>query len=54
MKTLGLIGGISWISTIDYYRQICLGINQKMGESSTAAPPKVANIYQAGGKEPII
>ena len=34
MKTLGLIGGISWISTIDYYRQICLGINEKMGESN--------------------
>ncbi len=34
MRTLGLIGGISWISTIDYYRQICLGINEKMGESN--------------------
>ncbi|HTA27320.1 MAG TPA: aspartate/glutamate racemase family protein [Bacteroidia bacterium] len=34
MRTLGLIGGISWISTIDYYRQICVGINEKMGESN--------------------
>jgi len=27
MKTLGLIGGISWVSTIDYYRLINEGIN---------------------------
>jgi aspartate racemase len=31
MKTLGLIGGISWVSTIDYYRYINLGINDKLG-----------------------
>lgn len=31
MKTIGLIGGISWLSTIDYYRQICLGFNEKLG-----------------------
>ena|ERR1700679_2983348 len=33
MKTLGLIGGISWISTIDYYRQISLEFNKKLGGS---------------------
>jgi len=33
MKILGLIGGISWISTIDYYRQISLGFNEKLGGS---------------------
>ena len=33
MKILGLIGGISWISTIDYYRQISLGFNEKLGKS---------------------
>lgn len=32
MKTLGLIGGISWISTIDYYRAINEGINQQLGD----------------------
>lgn len=31
MKTLGLIGGISWVSTLDYYKNINLGINQKLG-----------------------
>ncbi|HTB32359.1 MAG TPA: amino acid racemase [Bacteroidia bacterium] len=33
MKILGLIGGTSWISTIDYYRQISLLFNQKLGGS---------------------
>jgi aspartate racemase len=31
MKTLGLIGGISWVSTIDYYKYINEGINKKLG-----------------------
>jgi aspartate racemase len=31
MKTLGLIGGTTWLSTIDYYRYINEGINQKSG-----------------------
>jgi aspartate racemase len=31
MKTLGLIGGISWISTVDYYKLINEGINSKLG-----------------------
>jgi aspartate racemase len=31
MKTLGLIGGISWVSTIDYYRAINEGINAQLG-----------------------
>jgi len=31
MKILGLIGGISWISTVDYYRFINKGINEKLG-----------------------
>jgi aspartate racemase len=31
MKILGLVGGISWISTIDYYRFINEGINEKLG-----------------------
>jgi aspartate racemase len=33
MKTLGLIGGISWVSTIDYYKQISLEFNKKLGGS---------------------
>lgn len=31
MKTLGLIGGISWVSTVDYYRYINEGINARVG-----------------------
>jgi len=31
MKILGLIGGISWVSTIDYYKLINQGINEKLG-----------------------
>jgi aspartate racemase len=31
MKKLGLVGGISWISTIDYYRFINEGVNKKLG-----------------------
>lgn len=31
MQTLGLIGGISWVSTIDYYKLINRGINDKLG-----------------------
>ena len=31
MKTLGLIGGTSWISTVDYYRYINQLINERVG-----------------------
>jgi aspartate racemase len=31
MKKIGLIGGISWVSTIDYYRYLNEGINEKLG-----------------------
>lgn len=31
MKILGLIGGISWVSTVDYYTLINQGINKKLG-----------------------
>jgi aspartate racemase len=36
MKILGLIGGISWVSTIDYYRMINEGINKKLGDLNFA------------------
>jgi aspartate racemase len=36
MKTIGLIGGTSWVSTIDYYRLINEGINEKLGGSNFA------------------
>jgi aspartate racemase len=31
MKKLGLVGGISWVSTIDYYRYINEGVNERLG-----------------------
>ena len=31
MKRIGLVGGMSWTSTLDYYRLINEGINQRLG-----------------------
>ena len=31
MRKIGLIGGISWVSTIDYYKYINMGVNEKLG-----------------------
>ncbi|MFZ4761256.1 MAG: aspartate/glutamate racemase family protein [Alphaproteobacteria bacterium] len=31
MKTIGLIGGMSWESTIEYYRLINIGIKERLG-----------------------
>ncbi len=31
MRTIGIIGGLSWPSTIDYYRVINEQINQRLG-----------------------
>lgn len=31
MKTIGLLGGMSWESTISYYRSLNLGINERLG-----------------------
>jgi aspartate racemase len=31
MKTLGLVGGTGWVSTVDYYRLINQGINKILG-----------------------
>lgn len=36
MKTIGLIGGTSWISTIDYYRNINQQINDLLGGLNSA------------------
>ncbi|MEO8622225.1 MAG: aspartate/glutamate racemase family protein [bacterium] len=31
MKKIGLVGGLSWVSTLDYYRYINEGVNQRLG-----------------------
>jgi aspartate racemase len=36
MKTLGLIGGTTWVSTTDYYRLINKEVNQKLGGHHSA------------------
>src|SRR5579863_1942570 len=36
MKTLGLIGGTSWVSTMDYYRIINQQVNKKLGGRNSA------------------
>jgi aspartate racemase len=36
MKTIGLLGGMSWESTLEYYRLINLEIKQKLGGSHSA------------------
>ena len=36
MKILGIIGGTSWASTIDYYQAINLGVNEKLAGNNFA------------------
>lgn len=36
MKKLGLLGGVSWVSTVDYYRYINEGINAQLGDLNFA------------------
>lgn len=36
MKTIGLIGGISWLSTMDYYRLLNQKVNEQLGGVSSA------------------
>jgi aspartate racemase len=36
MKTLGLVGGTTWVSTIDYYRLINEGVAERLGGSQSA------------------
>ena len=36
MKTIGLVGGIGWVSSVEYYRIINEAINQRLGELNSA------------------
>lgn len=36
MKTLGLIGGTTWVSTVDYYRLINRQVNERLGGLNSA------------------
>ncbi len=35
MKTLGLIGGTSWVSTLDYYKIINQEVNKELGDNNS-------------------
>lgn len=36
MKTIGLLGGVSWHSTVDYYKYINTMVNQRLGGNNAA------------------
>ncbi len=36
MKKIGIVGGISWVSTLDYYKLINQGVNENMGGLNSA------------------
>lgn len=36
MKTIGMLGGMSWESTLDYYRYINLRVKERLGDSHSA------------------
>lgn len=36
MKTIGIIGGTTWHSTLEYYRKINQGIHQRLGKNHSA------------------
>ncbi|HVE60597.1 MAG TPA: hypothetical protein VNA26_02175 [Chitinophagaceae bacterium] len=36
MKTIGLVGGLTWHSTIDYYRIINEQVNSRLGNDKAA------------------
>jgi aspartate racemase len=36
MKTIGLIGGTTWVSTLDYYRAMNEGVNHRLGKWHSA------------------
>lgn len=46
MKTIGLIGGMSWLSTIDYYRYLNESLGRRMGGMHN--PPILLNSIDVG------
>ena len=36
MKTIGMIGGMSWESTVSYYKALNRGVKEALGESHSA------------------
>src|SRR5690606_576719 len=48
MKTIGLIGGMSWESTIPYYRQINETLKARLGGLHSARDGQAAGVGLAG------
>ena len=46
MKTIGLLGGMSWESTIPYYRLINEGIKQRLGGLHLRKCCYIASIFR--------
>ncbi|UWQ25007.1 aspartate/glutamate racemase family protein [Leisingera aquaemixtae] len=44
MKKIGILGGVGWASTIDYYRAICEGAGRFFADRGAAAPLPVPPI----------
>jgi len=41
MKKIGIVGGVSWLSTVEYYSQICRQCEQHHLASGLAGPPPI-------------
>jgi aspartate racemase len=52
MKTLGLIGGTSWVSTADYYRRLNEGVHAKLGGVNSA--PLLLHSFNFAGVRALI
>ena len=60
MRTLGLIGGMTWHSTVDYYRLINQGVQDRLGGTHSAEDPpplgrlrarsSICRIGESGGR----
>jgi aspartate racemase len=50
MKKIGLIGGLTWVSTVDYYRLLNELVNERKGGSEAAEK----NIFLPSTKHQII
>lgn len=44
IKKIGMIGGLGWPSTVDYYRLLCTKTNEHFKENGAAAPYAIPQI----------
>jgi aspartate racemase len=53
MKTIGLIGGTTWLSTIEYYSNINRMVNQRLGGDSSAKILLYSMNFEEAGRLPV-